>query len=94
MTLLRELSDGFQYREIEDGVTRCTHCTDGTVAEWSDPENPDMTYSAIDMLEPVVVERLVKNTVPCPVCGGSEEVAKIVRVARRFLARRMRHSRC
>ena len=26
MTLLRELSDGFQYREVQDGMTRCTHC--------------------------------------------------------------------
>ncbi|MEN6367672.1 MAG: hypothetical protein ABFC88_12750 [Thermoguttaceae bacterium] len=82
MTLLRELSDGFQYREIEDGVSRCTHCKDGTVEEWSDPDNPDKTYSAIDMLDPALVERLVKQVVPCPVCGGSQEVAKIVRVAR------------
>ena len=44
MTLLRELSDGFQYREIEDGVSNCTHCADGTVAEWVDPEAPDRTY--------------------------------------------------
>ena len=40
MTLLRELSDGFQYREVQDGMTTCTHCTDGTVAEWMDPDDP------------------------------------------------------
>ena len=28
MTLLRELSDGFQYREQRDGITKCTHCAD------------------------------------------------------------------
>ena len=82
MTLLRELSDGFQYREVQDGMTRCTHCSDGTVSEWSDPQNPERTYSAVDMLNPDVVVRLVKQTVPCPVCGGSREVAKIVRVSR------------
>ena len=82
MTLLRELSDGFQYREQHEGVTRCTHCKDGTVGEWSDPDDPDKTYSAIDMLDPDVAARLVKQTVPCPVCGGKREVSKIVRVAR------------
>ena len=43
MTLLRELSDGFQYREQQDGMTQCTHCTDGTVAEWVDPDDPEAT---------------------------------------------------
>ena len=44
MTLLRELSDGFQYREEQDGMTRCTHCADGTVFQWSDPEDPGQLY--------------------------------------------------
>ena len=67
MTLLRELSDGFQYREEQDGVTKCTHCTDGTVAEWVDPDDPEATYQAIDLLRPDLVARLVKQTVACPV---------------------------
>ena len=82
MTLLRELSDGFQYREVQDGVSRCTHCTDGTVAEWVDPEDSDRTYEAIDMLDPDVVGRLQRQTVPCSVCGGLREVPKLVRIAR------------
>ena len=82
MTLLRELSDGFQYREVQDGVCRCTHCTDGSVAEWADPENPDRTYEAIDMLDPDLVATLRKQSVACPVCGGSREVPKLMRVAR------------
>ena len=45
MTLLRELSDGFQYREVQDGMTRCTHCTDGTVAEWIGPGRPGSELS-------------------------------------------------
>ncbi len=82
MTLLRELSDGFQYREQQDGMTRCTHCADGTVPEWSDPNDPDRIYSAIDMLDPEVVARLVKQVAPCPVCGGAREVPKLVRTTR------------
>jgi hypothetical protein len=82
MTLLRELSDGFQYREQQDGITKCTHCTDGTVAEWLDPDDPEATYQAVNMLDPELMARLVKQIVPCPVCGGSREVPKMVRIAR------------
>ena len=46
MTLLRELSDGFQYREEKAGQDPCTHCTDGTVTDWSDPEDPRALYPA------------------------------------------------
>ena len=82
MTLLRELSDGFQYREVQDGVSKCTHCSGGTVAEWVDPEDPDRTYEAIDMLDPDVVGRLQRQTVPCPVCNGLREMPKLVRITR------------
>jgi SNF2 family DNA or RNA helicase len=82
MTLLRELSDGFQYREQQEGMVRCRHCSDGTVAEWTDPEDQDRLYGQIDMLAPEVVARLLKQTVNCPVCGGRQEVPKLVRVAR------------
>ena len=82
MTLLRELSDGFQYREQQGGMTKCTHCTDGTVAEWLDPDDTEATYEAVDMLDPDLVARLTKRTVACPVCGGKQEVPKMVRIAR------------
>jgi hypothetical protein len=82
LTLLRELSDGFQYHEVSDGMTRCTHCSDGTVAEWRDPDDPAARYGAIGMLEPELVARLTKHTQPCPVCQGTREVVKRVRVAR------------
>jgi hypothetical protein len=81
MTRLRELSDGFQYRETQDGVTTCRHCEDGTVSEWLDTENED-TFADISMLTEDVASRLVKQTVPCPVCGGTREVPKIVRTTR------------
>ena len=82
MTLLRELSDGFQYREVQDGMTRCTHCTDGTVREWIDPQEPEKRYPGVQLLPEEVVARLVEQTVPCPVCGGAREVPKMVRTTR------------
>jgi len=82
MTLLRELSDGFQYREIKDGMTRCTHCVEGKVAIWVDPADEEKTFEAIDMLDPEVVERLEKREIDCPLCGGSGEAPKYIRVTR------------
>jgi len=82
MTLLRELSDGFIYREVQDGVSKCTHCKDGTGVEWSSPDEPDKIYTDVSFLDPELVAKLVKQNVLCPACGGAQEVPKIVRVAR------------
>jgi len=84
MTLLRELSDGFQYREVKDGKTECPHCPEscGTVHEWFDPENEDRTFRAIDMLDEALVSRLEKREVACPRCGGSGEVDRMKRIVR------------
>ena len=82
MTLLRELSDGFQYREEQDGMTRCTHCQDGKVTNWLDPQDSERSYPGVDLLPPDVVARLVEQVVTCPVCGGAREVPKIVRKTR------------
>src|SRR3974377_1361248 len=81
MTLLRELSDGFQYREIKDGVTRCTYCIDGTVDEWVDPSDPERGYRTVDLMDPEFVATLVRQTAPCPACGGTRVVPKITRVS-------------
>jgi SNF2 family DNA or RNA helicase len=83
MTLLRELSDGFQYRQQEDGMTPCTHCAaTGLVAEWMDPEDTERVYSCVDMMDPDVVARLEKTEVTCPACGGDKEVKKYIRITR------------
>lgn len=82
MTLLRELSDGFQYREVSDGTVKCNYCTDGKIDEWMDPEDAERTYGAVDMLDPEVVARLVKREIVCPQCGGSCERTKWVRETR------------
>ncbi len=84
LTLLRELSDGFQYRDIEDGTSPCPHCpnSSGEVDEWFDPNDDGATYSAIEMLDPEFVSQLSKRTVPCPRCGGDKVVPKIIRISK------------
>jgi hypothetical protein len=84
LTLLRELSDGFQYREVPDGVMKCPHCPDskGVVEEWYDPDDSGRVYQTTDLLDPELVSRLEKQEVPCPRCDGSGEVAKLTRMAR------------
>jgi hypothetical protein len=52
LTLLRELSDGFQYRDEVDGKEQCPLCK-GTLVEtqWYDPDDPD------GYTDPVAVEQ-------------------------------------
>jgi hypothetical protein len=77
---LRELSDGFQYRDTVDGTVVCSHCR-GTkeVEEWF---GEDRTYEAIDMLSPEVLASLQKRIVPCPKCDGKGEMPRKVRVTK------------
>jgi SNF2 family DNA or RNA helicase len=95
-TLLRELSDGFQYREEADGMTRCNHCPDacGKVDEWFLPNGTvasgsealedvvQRKFSDISMLDKELVARLEKREVPCPKCKGKGEVIRMKRFAR------------
>jgi hypothetical protein len=81
LTLLRELSDGFQYRDVADGTTKCNHCENGTVQEWYS-ETSDMSFRAIDMLDEDFVSRLTKRDVECPQCGGSGQMPKYVRITK------------
>ena len=84
MTKLRELSDGFQYRDIVDGTKPCNHCPDacGEVDEWFDTEDEFKCFEAIDMLDEELVARLEKRTVTCPKCNGSGEIKKIKRITK------------
>lgn len=82
-TLLRELSDGFMYREEKDGMTKCPTChATGEIEEWYDPNDEERTFGAIDFLDPELVEQLQKRNVTCPRCEGTKEVPKMVRVAK------------
>jgi hypothetical protein len=82
LTWLRELSDGFQYKDVEDGVEKCPNCEDGTTGIWTDPDDPDRTFSMTDMLDPEYVETLEKQQVECPRCSGSCEIPHIVRATK------------
>lgn len=83
MTLLRELSDGFQYRMVDDGTRACNHCPDskGIVDEWFNPDG-EKTYQDISLLEDELVNKLVKREVNCPKCNGTGEMKKTKRITR------------
>lgn len=82
LTWLRELSDGFQYKDIEDGMEKCPVCEDGTAEIWTDPEDPDRTFEMVDMLDPEYVETLEKQQTVCPRCHGECEIPHIVRTTK------------
>jgi SNF2 family DNA or RNA helicase len=80
--LLRELSDGFQYRMEHDGtMVPCSHCEgSGEIDEWFD--DTDRSYKAIDMLDPKLVEKLEKRRTKCPDCKGKKELKHMVRITK------------
>lgn len=85
LTWLRELSDGFQYRDVQDGTIACTHCPDhcGEVDEWFEASDPDRGYGAVEMLDEEFVATLQKRKVPCPRCEGKQVIPKMVRITRK-----------
>ena len=84
LTLLRELSDGFQYREERDGEMPCNHCVGacGEVDDWFDPANKNRTFADISLLDDELADRLEKRRVECPKCKGSGSITKWKRFAR------------
>ena len=83
LTLLRELSDGFQYREAEDGDDDLPSLRRlEAVEEWFDPDDERRVFQSMDMLRPEVVETLRKRSVECPRCRGKGEVPRMVRVSK------------
>ncbi|MGH7194623.1 MAG: hypothetical protein ACREJM_13985, partial [Candidatus Saccharimonadales bacterium] len=83
-TWLRELSDGFQYKETKDGTLACPHCPEscGNVDEWFLPGDEDRVFGAIDMLDAELVAKLQKRLATCPRCGGDKIIDKMVRITR------------
>ena len=83
MAHLRELSDGFQYKEVDDGTMACNHCVDscGEVEEWFNRGEPERIYQSIDMLDPQTVAELEKRTVPCPKCTGTGRMKRTKRIS-------------
>lgn len=82
LTWTRELSDGFQYKNVEDGVEKCPVCKDGMVEIWVDPEDSDRTFEMTDMLDQEYVDTLEKRQVECLRCGGSQEISKFIRTVK------------
>lgn len=83
-TLLRELSDGFQYREEDDGTRPCNHCPEscGEVDEWFDPNDEQRCYQDIGMLPEDRIAQLEKRKIRCPQCKGTREMKKTKRITR------------
>ncbi len=82
LTWLRELSDGFQYQNKEQGVVKCPVCKDGKTNIWVDPEDEDHIFEMVDMLDAEYVATLEKRSIECPRCAGTQEIPKIVRIAK------------
>ncbi len=78
--LLRELSDGFQYKERQVGITVCPNCNgdrkvnapvlgdDQTTETW-EKASADITKDSFEGVE----------LIDCPLCGGKGEVPKMER---------------
>jgi len=73
---LRELSDGFQYTEKEEGTKECPLCHGSlTTKDWVDPEAPDEAVSP----EAIESGRCEEIEIECTKCKGSGRIPKIVR---------------
>lgn len=87
LTLLRELSDGFQYRDEDIGATQtCPRCHGLKTTEehyYCGPEDQEDSYRE-DMklgkqIPPGIFE---KQKIDCPYCDGTGEVVKLNRVTK------------
>jgi SNF2 family DNA or RNA helicase len=83
LTWLRELSDGFQYRNKVVGKETCPVC-DGTciTSYWVDPEDSDRAFTMTDMLDPEYVKTLEKQDFPCASCNGTGQIDKYERTVK------------
>lgn len=77
LTLLRELSDGFQYIERKDGTEICGGCKGGkSITE------PDVEVSGEAPTADLEPSEIKWRTVACPACRGTGTVDKYVRDVR------------
>jgi len=83
MTWLRELSDGFQYRDVQDGVIPCPVCKgEGECQQWFDESGethdfPEGYDPAAALARGEINYEL--RTEQCEKCMGSGEIPKMVR---------------
>lgn len=96
LTLLRELSDGFQYKEIEYGEQVCPICKGSqTMDEVYNALHPDETLDVLsieygrrvlysDFGEPEITDEPVQiahRKIACGCCSGTGSIAKVIREA-------------
>lgn len=80
LTRLRELSDGFQYQEVETSRIKCPMCGgSGTMLAKQDPENPGLPPSD----EALSLGRLETYEKQCDQCEGACEVPVTTRQVQR-----------
>jgi hypothetical protein len=83
LTLLRELSDGFQYEDTQIGTDKCENCGGTGLIE-----RPVMVDSGEILIEGVQLTNITETTeyevreLSCPNCGGSGVVPKFRREVR------------
>ena len=77
LTLIRELSDGFQYTEVESGETTCPLCHGEGMVKIKVPKDN------IDILAPIDVniDSFKEDTVVCDKCAGTGSAPKYIRGA-------------
>jgi len=79
LTLLRELSDGFQYQETVSGKVQCPHCFGRKRVTEYEPVEPVDSMAPLDIHK----EDFKQAEMDCPYCGGEGEVASYTRIAER-----------
>ena len=80
---LRELSDGFQYRNTVVGQKECPTCNGTKVHEyWVDPEDSERIFEMVDFMDSDYVKTLSKQLLTCLECEGSGEVDVVERTVK------------
>lgn len=84
LTWLRELSDGFQYKDIKDGTIACNHCPEhsGKIYEWFKPGDEVRTFRDLEAVSDELAEQLERREIDCPKCKGTGAMPKVVRAVR------------
>jgi len=82
MTWLREVSDGFLYKDEVKGTKPCNICEDGTVTEWYDPDDPDRGFEDIQFFDNEFVDSLETRQITCRQCNGTKRMPRLVRSAK------------
>jgi len=77
LTLLRELSDGFQYEFNEDGKETCPVCHGSGITKIKIPKSLVNTQAPLD----IKVEDFTEETITCELCGGDKVIPHMSRVA-------------